>query len=85
MGLSGRAACLQSCGGGPAIRLLHDIVDELRWDGYTNGTLPPEYLLTRALRGETFPGGTGVMLVSMCEYKKCLLTDAWKCHGIINS
>ena len=50
----------------------------LRWDGYRNGTLPAEFMGNRALRGESFPGGTVTMLVNMMEFKKCLITDACK-------
>ena len=48
----------------------------MRWDGYANKWLGNEYPSQRALKGDTFPGGTGGLLIGMLEMKKMLLTSS---------
>ena len=54
-----------------------------RWDGYLNGWLKSEYLGKRALAGESWTGGTVVMVVGMGELKKILLTESCAWPGFI--
>ncbi|CAE7662360.1 Gyltl1b, partial [Symbiodinium necroappetens] len=46
------------------------------WDGYLNKWLGTEFLSQRALKGDSFPGGTGALLVGTLEMKKMLLTSS---------
>ena len=53
----------------------------VRWDGFRNGYLKPEFLSKRALQGEAWPGGTVILLNGMAELKTFLLTDGCACLG----
>ncbi|CAE7699222.1 Gyltl1b [Symbiodinium sp. CCMP2592] len=52
------------------------LIQKGKWDGYVNKWLGSEYMSQRALKGDTFPGGTGGLLIGMLEMKKVLLTSS---------